>query len=136
MAVPLVHTALSVLLGGIDHFVRLGLDALVLRYVLRLPAPCLRQAGQHQDQLDTRIASTIRMGPIVEANERVCGKTCSFIRTRRIISYSASLMGHRQGDGVDQNELPAHVLRIAYCCRCPALLLSIVDRQQTVGLFH
>ena len=46
MAVALVHTASGVLPGHIDHFIRLGLDALVLRYVLRPPAPCLRQAGK------------------------------------------------------------------------------------------
>lgn len=58
MAVALVHTAPVVLLGGVDHFVRLGLDALVLCYVLQPPAPCLRQAGQNKDQLHAGAALT------------------------------------------------------------------------------
>ena len=50
VAVSFEHTSSCVLPGGVDHFIRLGLDALILRYVLRPPAPCLRQAGQDKDQ--------------------------------------------------------------------------------------
>lgn len=53
MPVPLVHTAQCILLGRIDHLICLGLDALILRYVLRPPSPGLRQTGQNKDQLHT-----------------------------------------------------------------------------------
>lgn len=58
MPVPLVHAARCILFGRIDHFICLGLDALILRYVLRPPAPCLRQAGQNKDQLHAGAALT------------------------------------------------------------------------------
>ena len=51
MAVAPVHTAPGVLLGGVKNLIGLGLDTLILRYVLRPPAPCLRQARQDKDQL-------------------------------------------------------------------------------------
>ena len=53
MAVALVHTARCVLLGCIDNLIRLGLNMLILRYVLRPPSPGLRQAWQDKDQLHT-----------------------------------------------------------------------------------
>lgn len=58
MPVPFVHTAQCILLGRIDHLIRLDLDALVLRYVLRPPPPCLRQVGQNKNQLHTGAALT------------------------------------------------------------------------------
>ena len=55
MAVPLVHTAPGVRLGGIDHLICQNLDAFIFRRISGGPAPCLRQAGQDKDQLDMRI---------------------------------------------------------------------------------
>lgn len=53
MAIALEHTTPGVLLGGVDHLICLGLDALILGHVLRPPSPGLRQAGQNKDQLHT-----------------------------------------------------------------------------------
>ena len=54
MAVPLVHTAFGVLLGGIDHLICQSLDALIFLHISGRPASCLCQAGQNKDQLDMR----------------------------------------------------------------------------------
>lgn len=59
IAVPLVHTAPCVLLGGIDHFVRQGLDVLIFQYISSRPAPRLCQAGQGKDQLHGGAGATL-----------------------------------------------------------------------------
>lgn len=54
VAVPLVHTAFGVLLGGIDHLIRQSLDALIFLHISDRPVSCLCPAGEYQNQLDMR----------------------------------------------------------------------------------
>lgn len=49
VTVAFVHTAFCVLLGRVYGFIRLGLDTLILRHILRSPSPCLRQAWEDKD---------------------------------------------------------------------------------------
>ena len=45
-------------------------------------------------------------------------------------------MGNRQGNGVNNDQLPAHFLSIAHGCRCSSTPLPVVDSQHTVGVFY
>ena len=45
-------------------------------------------------------------------------------------------IGNRQGNGVNNDQLPAHFLSIAHGCRCSSTPLPVVDSQHTVGVFH
>ena len=54
VAVPFVHTAFGVLLGGIDHLIHQSLDALIFLHISGRPSSCLCPAGGYQNQLDMR----------------------------------------------------------------------------------
>ncbi len=45
-------------------------------------------------------------------------------------------MGDQPGDGVDHNDLPAHLLGIAHSRRRSAAPFPVVDSQQGGGVFH
>ena len=85
MAVALVHTASGVLPGHIDHFIRLGLDALVLRYVLRPPAPCLRQAGKPSLRRTGVVVTSGREAFSAEDGGGSNGKQCPGIYRRVLV---------------------------------------------------
>ena len=84
MAIALEHTTPGVLLGGVDHLICLGLDALIFRHVPGRPPSCLRQAGEDKDQLYVWVS-------ILHVKYSLCGEGIKAPRTSGSIKLDALL---------------------------------------------
>lgn len=54
MAVALLHAAVEIVVGGVDHLVGLRQDVAVDVHILRIPTACLLGTGKHEDEADLR----------------------------------------------------------------------------------